>query len=89
MVLAVLVKVTTPVKLFEPVKVWLVLSRATLVERRAFGMVPEARFAALRLVSALPSPLNADAVTVPEKAGLPFNNATLGESWLSATVPLN
>ena len=48
-----------------PVKVWLALSKATLVESRASGSVP-VRCAASRLVSPEPSPTKAVARTVPE-----------------------
>ena len=59
--------VITPLKVFEPVKVWLALSSATLVDRRASAIVPLAKFQALRLVSPVPLP-----VKVPFRFPLPL-----------------
>ena len=83
-----LVRMTTPAKLFVPVKTLVPLRKATFAESRASASVPAERLPALRLVRLAPEPLKPEAVTLPVKVGAVFSRATLAESCASASVPL-
>src|SRR5260221_698171 len=96
-----LVSEATPLKVFEPKKVWLPLSNGTLEERRASAKVPNARLAALSVVKPMPfptkAPLNLLLTLVieatplkmleAEKVWLVLSRGTLADKRASASVP--
>ncbi len=82
-------------KVLAPLKVWAVLSRATLVESRRSASVPEAMLPALRSVSPVPGPVKVPvnrlagllSVLAPVKVWALLSRATLVESRRSLSAP--
>lgn len=65
------VAVNSALKVLAPVRVWVLLSKATLLDNLASSIVPEAMLVAFRLVRPEPLPLKALAVAVPVMLALP------------------
>src|SRR4029077_21121689 len=92
----------TPLKVLEPVNVWLPLSNGTLAESRASGRAPDDTLAAFRVVRLVPLPLKVPVnllftlvkelaplkVLEPVKVWLPLSNGTLAERRASKRVPV-